>query len=55
MKIGLIVQGSTDKAFLIGIRDRWCESAELELLGFRGSNLKPRQYQDMCKEGKSSQ
>ncbi len=52
MKIGIIVQGTTDKAFRTGLRNRWCEGAEIETLGFRGAKLKPRQYPQACKEGR---
>ncbi|HNQ21727.1 MAG TPA: hypothetical protein PKK06_01385 [Phycisphaerae bacterium] len=37
MKIGYAVQGSTDRAFLRGLRDRWCSGAELVEGAFRGS------------------
>lgn len=37
MKIGFAVQGSTDEAFLHGLRDRWCKGAELIRSYPRGS------------------
>ena len=37
MKIGYAVQGSTDRAFLFGLKDRWCEDAEMIEGAFRGS------------------
>ncbi len=52
MKIGIIVQGSSDKAFLTGLRNRWCKGAEIETLGYRGTKLSPRKYPQACKEGR---
>ena len=37
MRIGYAVQGSTDRAFLYGLKDRWCEDAEMVEGAFRGS------------------
>ena len=37
MRIGYSVQGSTDRAFLRGLRDRWCPRADLLEGNFRGS------------------
>jgi len=37
MKIGYSVQGSTDRALLHGLRDRWCPQATLEPGAFRGT------------------
>ena len=37
MKIGYAVQGSTDRAFLHGLKERWCEDAEMIEGAFRGS------------------
>ena len=37
MKIGYAVQGSTDRAFLHGLKERWCEDAEMVEGAFRGS------------------
>ena len=37
MKIGYAVQGSTDRAFLCGLKERWCEDAEMVEGEFRGS------------------
>jgi hypothetical protein len=37
MKIGFAVQGSTDRAFVTGLRDRWCPDADLQEGAFRGS------------------
>jgi len=36
MKIGYSVEGSTDRAFLEGLRRRWCPQAELIEGRFRG-------------------
>ena len=47
MRIGFIVQGSTDRAFLTGLRDRWCPGADLEEALFRG-DINPRQYRKAC-------
>lgn len=37
MRIGYAVQGSTDRAFLRGLRERWCAEAEMIEGAFRGS------------------
>jgi len=37
VKIGFCVEGSTDRAFVTGLRDRWCPRAELVEGLFRGS------------------
>jgi hypothetical protein len=37
MRIGYAVQGSTDRAFLRGLKDRWCPAAEMVEGAFRGS------------------
>lgn len=37
MRIGYAVQGSTDRAFLCGLKERWCEDAEMVEGAFRGS------------------
>lgn len=37
MKIGYAVQGSTDRAFLRGLAERWCPDAEMIEGAFRGS------------------
>ena len=37
MRIGYAVQGSTDRAFLRGLKERWCEDAEMVEGAFRGS------------------
>ena len=37
MRIGYAVQGSTDRAFLHGLKGRWCEDAEMIEGAFRGS------------------
>ncbi len=52
MKIGWIVEGSTDKAFLYGLKKRWCPEAELIELGFRGSKLRPRNYPKSCAQAR---
>jgi hypothetical protein len=37
MKIGFCVEGSTDRAFISGLKERWCPQAELVEGRFRGS------------------
>ena len=37
MRIGYAVQGSTDRAFLRGLKGRWCADAEMVKGDFRGS------------------
>lgn len=37
MRIGYAVQGSTDRAFLSGLKERWCAGAEMIEGAFRGS------------------
>ncbi len=37
MRIGYAVQGSTDRAFLRGLQERWCAGAEMIEGAFRGS------------------
>ncbi len=37
MRIGYAVQGSTDRAFLRGLKERWCADAEMVEGAFRGS------------------
>ena len=49
MKIGYVVEGSTDEAFLVGIRNRWCPDAELIRLEFRGSRARHREYKNILK------
>ena len=50
MKIGYIVQGSSDQGFLIGLRDRWCAKATIDPLQFRGTRFRPRDYPGVCAE-----
>jgi hypothetical protein len=38
MKIGYSVEGSTDRALVVGLRDRWCPSAHLIEGLFRGNS-----------------
>ena len=52
MRIGYAVQGSTDRAFLFGLKDRWCEDAEMIEGAFRGStglSLR-RELAKICKD-----
>ena len=37
MKIGYCVEGATDRAFLAGLKQRWCPHADLQEGRFRGS------------------
>jgi hypothetical protein len=48
MKIGYCVEGSTDRAVLHGMRDRWCPHAVLVEGRFRGTS-KERQRQEIPK------
>ena len=50
MRIGYSVEGSTDRALLKGLKERWCPRAELVEGSFRGrtgTSLR-RQYQKIC-------
>lgn len=52
MKIGYSVQGSTDRAFLMGLQERWCPDAEVVQGPFRGVtgySLR-REYTKICDE-----
>ena len=42
MKIGYSVEGSTDRAFLKGLRERWCPQAQMIEGHFRGSTDQSR-------------
>lgn len=42
MKIGYSVEGSTDRALLKGLKERWCPDAELEEGSFRGQTHESR-------------
>ena len=42
MKVGYSVEGSTDRAFLEGLRQRWCPQAQLVEGHFRGSTDQSR-------------
>ena len=50
MKIGYSVEGSTDRAFLKGLRDRWCPGMELIEGQFRGrsSQSRSREFPKTC-------
>lgn len=52
MKIGYSVQGSTDRALLHGLQQRWCADAELVEGHFRGSTKESlrREYMKICDE-----
>jgi len=52
LNVAYIVEGSTDRALLHGLRDRWCPNAELKALGFRGSKLRHRHYPKVCAEAR---
>ena len=39
MKIAYCVEGTTDRAILRGLRDRWCPQAELVEGRFRGQRF----------------
>jgi hypothetical protein len=52
MTIGYAVEGSTDRAFVTGLRERWCPQALLVEGAFRGStglSLR-REYKKICDE-----
>jgi|SRR6266852_598273 len=50
MKIGYSVEGSTDRAFVAGVKHRWCPDAILEEAPFRGSTRLSlrREYRKIC-------
>lgn len=52
MKVGYSVEGSTDRAFLKGLRDRWCPRAELIEGQFRGRSgqSQRREIPNTCTE-----
>jgi hypothetical protein len=52
MKIGYSVEGSTDRALIKGLKNRWCPDAELIEGRFRGSTHESlrREYQKICDE-----
>jgi hypothetical protein len=52
VKIGYSVEGSTDRAFIRGLRDRWCPGAELEEGFFRGSTgfSRRRECERICSQ-----
>jgi hypothetical protein len=57
MKIGYSVEGSTDRALLTGLRDRWCPRAELVAGRFRGQSGQsqrreiPNTCLELCSKG----
>jgi hypothetical protein len=52
MKIGYSVEGSTDRAIITGLRDRWCPGAELIEGKFRGQTRtsRHREIPKICQE-----
>jgi hypothetical protein len=48
MKIGYCVEGSTDRATLRGLKERWCPKAELIEGHFRGTQFKRRDIPKTC-------
>ncbi len=48
MKIGYCVEGSTDRATLQGLKERWCTKAELIQGRFRGMHFKRRDIPNVC-------
>jgi hypothetical protein len=52
MKIGYSVEGSTDRALLTGLRNRWCSQAELLEGQFRGQThtSRRREIPRICQE-----
>lgn len=55
MRIGYSVEGSTDRAFLEGLRRRWCPTAELVEGTFRGTSdtSRRREIRKICAEMKT--
>ena len=50
MEIGYSVEGSTDRALLHGLRDRWCPEAELIKGKIRGQTRRPREIPNIYTE-----
>jgi hypothetical protein len=52
MRIGFSVEGSTDRAFICGLKDRWCPAAILEEGAFRGTTAlsRRRECKRICEE-----
>jgi hypothetical protein len=52
MIIGYCVEGSTDRAFINGLKERWCEKATLIEGHFRGSThlSQRREIAKICHE-----
>jgi hypothetical protein len=52
MKIGYSVEGSTDRAIIVGLKDRWCPAAELLEGKFRGQTRvsRRREIPKICQE-----
>jgi hypothetical protein len=50
MKIGYCVEGSTDRALMDGLRQRWCPKAELVQGRFRGMHWRRRDIPKTCLE-----
>src|SRR5438477_11498641 len=52
MRIGYCVEGSTDRAVVTGLRDRWCADAELVEGDFRGTTgiALRREIPSICKQ-----
>ena len=49
MSIGYSVEGATDRAFLEGLRQRWCPDARLIEGAFRGPHIR-REIPKICRE-----
>ncbi len=52
MKVAYIVEGSTDRAVLHGLRDRSCPGATLHELPFRGTERRRRHYKGACAQAR---
>lgn len=50
MKLGCVPEGATDRAVLHALRDRWCPSATMEEIAYRGSRCRHRDYPKVCAE-----
>jgi hypothetical protein len=48
MRIGYCVEGSTDKAMLYGLKERWCPTVQLIEARFRGTRFRRRDIPAVC-------
>jgi hypothetical protein len=52
VRIGLIPEGTTDKALLEGLRERWCVGAQTVVIAYRGTRCKRRDYPKICEDAR---